>query len=137
MNVSPMPAAVSASAAQRADATQSAPPQRSVSGRRQAPTASYSPFLPALLSSLGLCGWLGFQTFQLMNDRSAILGAHAAQQQTVDNASRLRASLDALAADTQRLAETGNVNARTLVEELRKRGVTINPNAPSSTLPAR
>ncbi len=55
--------------------------------------------------------------------------AHASQQQTVDNAARLRASLDAIAADTQRLADSGNANARLLVEELRRRGITINAAA--------
>jgi hypothetical protein len=53
----------------------------------------------------------------------------------VDNAGKLRASLDALAADTQRLADTGNANAALLVAELKKRGITINPN-PSPPAPA-
>ncbi len=53
----------------------------------------------------------------------------AAQQQTVDNAGKLRTSLDGLAADTQRLADRGNPNAALLVTELKKRGITINPQA--------
>lgn len=134
MNVSPMPAA--APSAPRPDAPPSTLP-RAAPGRTPAPAASHSPFVPALLSALAVCGWLGFQTSQLMNDRAAVLGAHAAQQQTVDNASRLRSSLDALAADTQRMAETGNANARVLVEELRKRGVTINDNAATGPMPPR
>jgi hypothetical protein len=49
----------------------------------------------------------------------------------VDNAGRLRASLDGLAADTQRLADAGNASAALLVTELRKRGVTINAAKPA------
>lgn len=91
---------------------------------------AYGAFEPMLLLGLTLLIWLGFQCVQLLNERSALLTAHAAQQQTVDSAGKLRASLDALAADTQRLADAGNPNAGALVAELRKRGITINPNAP-------
>ena len=87
-------------------------------------------FLPMLLVTLALLGWFAAQAWQLWSDRQALSTAHASQQPTVDNAAKLRSSLDGLAADTQRLAEGGNASARLLVEELRKRGVTINANAP-------
>ena len=48
--------------------------------------------------------WLCFQTQQLFIERGqALQTAYASQQPTVDNAGKLRASLDALAADTQRM----------------------------------
>ena len=99
----------------------------------------YSPFVPLLLGALALLGWLGFQTQQLLNERQALQAAYVSQQQTVDNSGKLRASLDALAADTQRMADSGNPNARLLVDELRKRGITINPagnTPPAATAPA-
>ena len=120
-------------------ATEPAPPDRN---RRQAPHADsagtaltshniarHSPFVPLLLGGTALLGWLGFQTQQLFAERQTLAATHASQQVTVDNAGKLRASLDALAADTQRMAQAGNPNARLLVEELSKRGVTINPSA--------
>jgi hypothetical protein len=94
----------------------------------------HSPFLPMLLSAVAVLGWLGFQTQQLLGERQSLQAAYLSQQQTVESAGKLRASLDALAADTQRMADAGNPNARLLVEELRKRGITINPAA--STAPA-
>ena len=103
--------------------------------RTQAPavateTASRSAFIPLLLGGLAVLGWLGFQAWQFNMESQALQAAYASQQQTVDGAAKLRASLDTLAADTQRLADAGNPNARTLVDELKKRGVTI------STTPA-
>jgi len=86
-------------------------------------------FAPLLLMSLALLLAFGFQAAQLLRERQALQDAHAGQQQTVDNAGKLRASLDALAADTQRLADAGNANAALLVSELRTRGITINPAA--------
>lgn len=92
-------------------------------------TPAYGPFVPMLLATMALLAWLGFLAWGQHQDRLALQTAYANQQQTVDNATKLRGSLDALAADTQRLAETGNASARLLVEELKKRGVTINPAA--------
>lgn len=108
-------------------------PRGSVSERdARAPARTRSAFVPTLLGLLALAGTLGFQAWQLASDRTALKAAHAGQQQTVDSAGKLRASLDALAADTQRLADTGNANAALLVAELKKRGITINAAAPAA-----
>ena len=88
-----------------------------------------SAFVPVLLFGLAVLTLLGWQTWVLVSERGTLNTAHAAQQQTVDNAGKLRASLDGLAADTQRLADRGNANAALLVTELSKRGITINPQA--------
>jgi hypothetical protein len=91
--------------------------------------APRSAFVPLLLGTLALLASFGWQSAGLLADREALLAAHAGQQQTVDNAAKLRSSLDALAADTQRLAEAGNGSAALLVAERKKRGITIHPNA--------
>ena len=84
-----------------------------------------TPFVPVLLMALSMVAWFGAQLWDGYQQRQQLLAAHGAQQQTVDNASKLRQSLDALAADTQRMADGGNANAALLVTELRKRGITI------------
>ncbi len=90
---------------------------------------AHSAFVPVLLGGLALLVVLGYQTFVLVAEREALNATHTGQQQTVDNAAKLRNSLDLLAADTQRLADVGNPNAGLLVAELRKRGISINPQA--------
>jgi hypothetical protein len=89
----------------------------------------YSFFPPVLILVLALVGWFSFQAFQLFEERSALQESRFAQEQSVLTATKLRGSLDAMARETARLAQQGNPNARLLVEELRKRGVTINPDA--------
>jgi hypothetical protein len=91
--------------------------------------AGHNAFVPLLLSTLALLVFFSFQAAQAYGQRQALLATHVAQQQTVDNAGRLRANLDALAADTQRMADAGNPNAGALVAELRRRGITINTAA--------
>ena len=89
----------------------------------------HSAFVPVLLFGLAVLAVLGWQTWVLATERSALNTAYEGQQQTVDNAGKLRTSLDGLAADTQRLADRGNANAALLVTELKRRGITINPQA--------
>lgn len=100
------------------------PPPRSDDAPR---SATHSAFVPVLLGLAAVFVWLGFQTLQLIDSREALQAARSGQQAAVDSAAKLRASLDTVAADTQRLADSGNTNARTLVAELGRRGITINP----------
>ena len=66
-------------------------------------------------------------TSQLLREQRQLELAQSMLQPQEQNAAKLRASLDAVATATAKLAADGNANARVLVEELRKRGVTINP----------
>jgi hypothetical protein len=84
-------------------------------------------FVPALLIALALVLWLVFQTVQLATERQQLGVASADLEPQERSATELRASLDALATATAELAAGGNANARVVVEELRKRGITIHP----------
>jgi hypothetical protein len=95
-----------------------------------------SAFVPLLLGLLAISGSLSFQAWVQEQDRQQLQLARGALQPTVEQATKLRQSLDRLANDTQALADAGNGNARVLVDELRKRGVTINTNAARQAAPA-
>ena len=97
---------------------------------------AHSAFVPVLFFGLAVLTVLGWQTWVLATERGALNTAYEGQQQTVNNAGKLRASLDGLAADTQRLADRGNGNAALLVTELKKRGITINPQAAAAAAAA-
>lgn len=91
--------------------------------------AEHSIFMPLLLLASALVLWFGFQTVQLVSERSELVVIKGNQSAQVDAAAKIRVALDSLAASTQRLANSGNANAQLIVQELAKRGVTINPNA--------
>ena len=86
-----------------------------------------SVFVPALLIALAVVAWFAFQTVQLVREWRQLGLAQSTLQPQEQNAIKLRASLDAVATSTAKLATEGNANARVIVEELRKRGITINP----------
>lgn len=82
-------------------------------------------FVPLLLGLLAVVGWIGFQAWVLEQDRRQLQETRDGLQPTLERAARMRQSLDLLAADTQRLAEAGHAPARALVDELARRGITI------------
>ncbi len=86
-----------------------------------------SAFVPLLLLALAVVAWLAFQAAQLLHEQQQLNLAQSMLLTQEQNAMKLRASLDAVATATAKLAAGGNANARVIVEELRKRGVTINP----------
>ncbi len=92
-------------------------------------SAGLSLFLPILLLTLAFVAWLAFQAMQQVSERQQLTQAQASLEPQEQAATKLRASLDALVVATAGLAAQGNPNARVIVEELRKRGVTINPAA--------
>ena len=92
-----------------------------------APRARPNVFIPALLIALAVVAWFGFQTVHLVLEWRQLGLAQSTLQPQEQNAIKLRASLDAVATSTAKLATEGNANARVIVEELRKRGITINP----------
>lgn len=91
--------------------------------------APRGPFIPLLLGLAALLVVLLHQVWQLEQERQQLAASLQAAGPQLAAAQQLRQSLDRLAADTQRLADGGNAPARVLVEELRRRGITINASA--------
>lgn len=99
--------------------------------------ARHDVFLPALLLVLAVLAWTGFQTFQFVTENGNLTVAVTNQQAQVEQSQKVRAALERLATRTARIAQAGNANATVVVEELRKRGITINPDAaPNGIEPA-
>ena len=88
---------------------------------------SRSPALPLGIVLLALLVYSGSLAWQLVSENARLTAARANQETLVQNSQKVRASLDTLASETARLAAQGNPGAKLLVDELRKRGITINP----------
>jgi len=92
-----------------------------------------SPFIPLAIFFLAAAAWSGFQFQQLHLESDALGALRANQDAQLQQAQKVRATLDAMALETQKLADAGNANAQLVVEELRKRGITINRPAAGAT----
>jgi len=91
-----------------------------------------SAFIPLLILLLALLSWSAFQWLYLGGEAQTLEAVKASQDAQLQQAQRVRQALDALGTETRKLAEAGNGNARQILDELRKRGVTINPPASPS-----
>lgn len=69
------------------------------------------------------------ERFQLNRDRATLNNRIAQQGETLNEAQKVRAQLEAIAGDTATLAEAGNQNAIQLRDFLAQQGVTIRPPA--------
>lgn len=83
-------------------------------------------FVPLLIFFGAGFAWSAFQFRQLQLESDTLAALRANQDAQLQQAQKVRGTLDALALETQKLADAGNPNARLVVEELRKRGITIN-----------
>ena len=88
----------------------------------------YGPFAPLLIGLLTLALWFGFQTTQLLKERESLATLRTNQTTIYGNAQKMRAQLDAIAAEVAKLAQAGNPNATQLVNALKAKGITIDPN---------
>lgn len=91
-----------------------------------------SPFVPLLLLVLTSVSWTTFQCVQLTRERDKLQSAISGQDAQMEQSAKVRSALESLAARTARLAQAGNANATIIVEELRKRGITIDPDSPTT-----
>jgi hypothetical protein len=80
---------------------------------------------------------IAFQTFQLVREHSNLETAFAGQQTPVQQALQIRQETESLAGDTAALADRGNANAKTAVEEMRRQGIALREPAAPAQAPAR
>jgi hypothetical protein len=92
--------------------------------------AGRSAFVPVLLLAVALLAFVGLQATQSVMARGQLAQAQANLEPQVQQATKVRASLEALAVATAKLGAQGNANAQNIVDQLRRRGVTIDAAKP-------
>lgn len=97
------------------------------SDRSERRRSTPSPLYPLLLALIAFTGFLGFQTAELLHDRSTIARVHQAQDQAYAESSKLRQQLNTLAGKTALLARQGNSDAKAIVAAFARQGVNMTP----------
>jgi hypothetical protein len=95
------------------------------------PYGPYGPFVPLAIFFAAALVWSVFQFYQLRLEHGTLTTLRANQDTLFGQSQKVRSTLDALATQTKRLADGGNANAKLVIDELRKRGITINTRDPS------
>jgi hypothetical protein len=84
-------------------------------------------WLPVVLVVVSLFVLMAFQTGQAIHERGALADLRRSQEPTVQEATKLRQQLEALAGRTAQLAAEGNEGAKTVVNQMKRQGVTLSP----------
>jgi hypothetical protein len=83
--------------------------------------------LPVILPIVSLLVLMGFQTYQAVQDRQTLSELQAAQEPTIQQAIKVRQQLETLAGGTAQLATEGDENAKAIVDEMKRQGITLSP----------
>lgn len=83
------------------------------------------------------CAWMVFQTVQLVRERNHLVQLQVNQGTALQEATKIRAQIDAITADTAKLAAEGNAGAQRIIAELRKRGFKISAESKPTVLPEK
>lgn len=81
--------------------------------------------LPLILTIVSLLVWFGFQAVQLVLERNNLSLLKGNLEEAMQESQKVRAQLETLITKTAELANRGNASAKTVVEELEKRGIPI------------
>lgn len=88
--------------------------------------------LPLGLTLVALLVWFGFQTTQIVVERSNLRTLKANLDVAMQDSQTLQAQLHSLVTKTAGLADQGNAAAKAVVDELEKKGIPIKAAAQSS-----
>ena len=91
--------------------------------------------LPLVITISALLVYFAFQTFQLVRERSSLSELRVNLEAPLQESQKVRSQLESLLTKTTELANQGNPAAKTVVEELQKRGVPIGAESQPSKQP--
>lgn len=83
--------------------------------------------LPLAILALAVLLFFAFQVQQSFADRAMLQQVRDGQAQALAQSKDVQEHLDRLAVATVGLADSGNANAKVLVERMKQAGITINP----------
>ncbi|HKM68499.1 MAG TPA: hypothetical protein VKG22_07790 [Stellaceae bacterium] len=86
--------------------------------------------VPVILVVVALFVLMAFETGQAIHDRGALSDLRRSQEPTVQEAIKVRQQLDTLARKTAQLAADGDEGARSIVDQMKRQGVSLNPSKP-------
>ena len=80
---------------------------------------------PVILVVVSLFVLMAFETGQAIHDRGALEDLRHSQETTVQEAVKLRQQLQTLASKTAELAAAGDAGAKSVIDQMKRQGVTL------------
>jgi hypothetical protein len=71
-----------------------------------------------------------FQTERLVQEHSSLAALRTQQEASLEQVGKIRARFQVLATGVAKLAQSGNTNAKAVLDQLQAQGITLRPSAP-------
>jgi hypothetical protein len=94
-----------------------------------------APNWPLMITIGSLLVWFGFQSFQLMRERSNLILVRANQDAAVQESQKVQSQFQNVIAKTSELANQGHAGAKMVMDQLQKQGLALAPEAKSEITP--
>jgi len=91
--------------------------------------------LPLVLLALAFFLSSAFQTVQLVHESETLAMIDRNQEAPLQESTRLRQASDSLASELAQLAQSGNANAKQVVDEMARQNVLMRPPGAAATEP--
>ena len=82
-------------------------------------------WLPVVIIAISFFVLMAFETGYTIHDRDALKEQQRLQEPAVQEAIKLRQTLDGLAARTAQLAADGDESAKAIVDQMKRQGITL------------
>ena len=93
----------------------------------------HSAYVPLLIGLVALAAWLLLQDIEMWQVRDALIQQRDGQTNAMVESNKMRQQLNALATRTAELAQKGDPDAKAIVDQYAKRGLTfVPPKAPGT-----
>ena len=84
-------------------------------------------WLPVVIVVVSFFALIAFETGYTIHDRDALAEQRRLQEPAVQEAIKLRQTLEALARKTAQLAADGDEGAKAIVDQMKRQGITMTP----------
>ena len=99
--------------------------------------AQHSVYIPVLIGLVALAGLLAFQAVEIWQVHGALIAQRDGQAAAIAESDKMRRQLVTVASKTWELAQKGDPDAKAVVDDFTKRGLTFVPaRSPNAATPA-
>jgi hypothetical protein len=91
--------------------------------------------LPLLITIVSLLVWFGFQTFQLLRERSNLTFVKANQDSAIQESQKVQTQIQSIITKMSELANQGHPGARLVMEQLQRQGLALAPESKAESKP--
>ncbi len=98
-------------------------------------TAPHSLGLPLMVLAVSFVLLMGFNATQVWQDSKMLKENFNSQERNVTQSRKVAEQLQSLLLGANKLAEAGNKNAKTIIANLNRAGITISPNRENGAAP--